>query len=603
MMRPRLFFLVGLLAVGAGCEHDPTVLETHPLDLRGATTYAFQSFYLEMSDGVRIATDVYVPEDYPAGGPFPTILEMTRYWRSRSDEAPYYVRRALQRGFAYVVVDERGTGASFGSWPAPLTDRALSDGWEVLDWITDQPWSNGRVGSTGISYPGMASHQLAATGHPALQAIVPLSDTYDLYGDLIFPGGLFNEAFLQGWRDITYALDRNRTVSVGGESFRLAPVQDDPEGALLDEALAGHQGNLDAFQAFQGITFRDDPSPSGFTLDDLSTRAKAALLDDAGVPIYQWGSWMDAGSADGVIRAFMTSTGPRRAVIGSWTHDLSRSAYTGDSNRWTAKPAFEVQWEEALNFFEDRLRKDKPIGERVLRYYTMGEGLWKATDTWPPVGTVLDTLYLAEGGALSPEAPTDSEGDDLYQVDFGTQSALEPRWLGPLFANAWYPDRRTRDLELLVYETAPLARNMEVTGYPVVHLNLTSTREDGAFFVYLESVSPENAVTYVTEGLLRGIHRKVVEEPSPWQRPIPFHSFLAADAEPMVPGQVTRLAIGMEPTSFLFRKGHRIRIAIAGHDRTAFRRVPASGTPTLRIQRNADYPSWIELPVVPRSSQ
>jgi putative CocE/NonD family hydrolase len=139
---------------------------------------------------------------------------------------------------------------------------------------------------------------------------------------------------------------------------------------------------------------------------------------------------------------------------------------------------------------------------------------------------------------------------------------------------------------------------MEVTGYPVVHLNLSSTHSDGAFFVYLEDVSPLGVVTYVTEGVLRGIHRNVTEEPFEWKPAVPYHSFRAADANPIVPGEVFELALGMEPTSFLFKEGHRIRVAISGHDAGSFRRIPAEGTPQLRVQRNGPYPSYIELPEV-----
>jgi putative CocE/NonD family hydrolase len=598
-MRPATLVALGVLILGAaGCEHDPTILETHPLDVFGSSRRSVESLYLEMSDGVRIAVDVHIPLDHPSGDIFPTILEMTRYWRSRGEDAPYTLRRASQRGFVWVVMDERGTGASFGDWPAPLTDRALQDAREVMDWIVDQPWSNGLVGATGVSYPGMAAHQLAAVGHPALRAIVPMSDTYDLYEDLYFPGGIFNESFLQGWSDVVYALDRNSSLNVGGSTFHLSPVDADSSGNLLEEALAGHAGNLNAYDAFQGIVFRDDPSQAGFTLDDVSTHTRSEDLDASGVAIYQWGSWLDAGSADGVIRGFMESNGPRRATIGSWTHDLSSNSYTGDGNRWVAVPTLEMQWEEALNFFDDQLRKNKPLGDRILRYYTMGEGLWKATSTWPIPGTVTETYYLGENGSLTSSPPAAASGEDLYEVDFEVGSSAEPRWLGPMFSNPWYPDRSERDHDLLVYESAPLGADMEVTGYPVVRLNLSSTSSDGAFFVYLEDVSPTGSVTYVTEGVLRGIHRKVSEDPSPWKRPIPFHSYLAADAEPLIPGEVFELAIGMEPTSFLFKQRHRVRIAIAGHDMSAFRRIPSEGTPELRIQRNGAYPSSIELPVI-----
>lgn len=597
----RFFNLAALacLMVGvAACEHDPTVLETHPLDLTGATSAGVESFYLVMSDGVRIAVDAYVPEDYPGGSQMPTVLEMTRYWRSRGDEIPYSIRRGLQRGFVWVVMDERGTGASFGEWTAPLTDRALQDAREVIDWIVDQPWSNGRVGATGISYSGMAAHQLAAVPHPALRAVVPMSDTYDFYEDLLFPGGVLNVEFLQGWSDAVYALDRTSNLDIDGTSFRLSPVDADSSGLLLEQALGEHAGNLNAFNAFQGITFRDDPTVPGFTLDDIGTHSRAEALDASGVEVYQWGSWLDAGSADGVIRGFMESTGPRRGAIGSWTHDLNGNAFTGEGNPNNPNPSFFAQWEEALNFFDDILRKNKNLQDRILRYYTLGEGAWKATSTWPIPGTVTETLYLGEDGSLVPAAPTADEGEDLYEVDFEAESATEPRWMGPLFADAWYSDRLSRDQRLLVYQTAPLTSDMEVTGYPVAHLNLSSTHPDGTFLIYLEDVGPTGTVTYVTEGILRGIHRKVAEESSSWTPPIPHHSFLAEDAEPIVPGEVFELAMGMEPTSFLFREGHRIRIAIAGHDSSAFRRIPEEGTPEFRIQRNNTHLSFIELPVI-----
>ena len=594
---------LGLVALvsfsGLSCDHDPVVLDSHPLDVFGAYGRASSSLYLEMDDGVRIAVDVHLPEGYRGGDQFPAIIEMTRYWRDRGEGLSYLVEMAVRRGFAYVIMDERGTGASFGAWSAPLTDRALKDAGEVLAWIVEQPWSNGAVGATGVSYPGMAAHQFAATGHPALRAIVPMSDTYDQYEDLLFPGGVFNEVFLQGWSDIVFALDRNTSLEIGGEYFQLSPVDSDPYGYLLEEAVAGHAGNLNIFESVRHVTFRSDIAMPALTLDDISTASRAEELNSSGVAVYHWGSWMDGGSADGVIRAFMESTAPRRGTIGSWTHGLSGNTFTG-LDRWPSVPRVEAQWEEALNFFDDILRKNKPLQERILRYFTMGENLWKATSTWPIPGTVTETLYLGENGSLAPSAPASAEGEDPYEVSFEVRSAIEPRWLSPLYADTWYPDRNTRDQELLVYQSAPLAEEMEVTGYPVIHLQLSSTHSDGAFFVYLEDVDSRGQVTYVTEGILRGIHREVSEDPASWDRPIPHHSYEAADAELMVPGEVVELAFGLHPTSFLFKEGHRIRIAIAGHDASAFRRVPSEGTPLIRVQRNTLHPSRIELPVVPR---
>jgi putative CocE/NonD family hydrolase len=309
---------------------------------------------------------------------------------------------------------------------------------------------------------------------------------------------------------------------------------------------------------------------------------------------------MDAGSADGVIRGFMEATGPRRAAIGAWTHDLWTSSDPFGSINAPANPPGEYQWEEALNFFDDVLRKGKQPQDRTLRYYTLGEELWKETDTWPIPGTETLRLYLGEGGALTSGAPETTQGEDAYVVDFEARTTTNPRWLGPLFGDTWYGSQTVEDQKRLVYQSAPLQTELEVTGYPVVTLHLSSTYPDGAVIVYLEDVDPLGRVRYVTEGILRVIHRKTGEDPARWDRPVPFHTFRSEDAEPLVPGEVAELAFGLEPTSALFRAGHRIRIAIAGHDAAAFRRIPDAGSPELRIQRNSTYPSFIELPLVPR---
>jgi putative CocE/NonD family hydrolase len=389
------------------------------------------------------------------------------------------------------------------------------------------------------------------------------------------------------------------SLDFGDGVFTLKPVDADPSKVLLSEAQTQHAGNAYLHELVKDNAYRDDVVADGLTLDDLSTRANPPGQNGGEVAVYSWGSWMDAGSAHGVIREFMESTGPRRAVIGPWTHDLETNAspfspYQGQPSR----PSFGAQWEEALNFFDDALKKGKPLQGRTLRYVTLNTNEWKSTTEWPIPGTEMVSFYFAEAGVLESSPPEAATGEDPYVVDFDARSSLSPRWLAPLFSSTWYESRAAADRKLLVYETARLADDMEVTGFPVVHLYLSSTHSDGAFFVYLEDVDMYGRVLYVTEGILRGIHRKVGEDPSAWDRPTPYHSFRSEDARPMVPGEVTELSFGFQPTSVLFRAGHRIRISIAGHDASAFRRIPAVGTPELRVQRNARYPSSIELPVI-----
>jgi putative CocE/NonD family hydrolase len=165
-----------------------------------------------------------------------------------------------------------------------------------------------------------------------------------------------------------------------------------------------------------------------------------------------------------------------------------------------------------------------------------------------------------------------------------------------------YGDQAEAGRHMLTYTSPPLAEDTEITGYPVVTLYVTSTETDGAFYVYLGDVDPTGRVTYVTEGQLRAVHRQVSTQPPPYRMQVPYHTFKATDAKPLVPGQVAELSFGLHPTSVLIRKGHCIRVGIAGHDAGTFARVPAQGTPVITLARNQRCASCLDLPVVRRMS-
>jgi hypothetical protein len=161
-----------------------------------------------------------------------------------------------------------------------------------------------------------------------------------------------------------------------------------------------------------------------------------------------------------------------------------------------------------------------------------------------------------------------------------------------------YPDRAEADKKLLVYTSVPLDADLEITGTPVLTVEMSSTTSDGALHAYLEDVSPEGRVTYVDEGILRMIDRKEVDPKSlPYEPLGPAHSFLRKDAEPLIPGEAARIRFVLYPTSVLLRKGHRIRVALAGADASVFQRYPADGTPMWTIYREARQASFIDLPV------
>ena len=161
-----------------------------------------------------------------------------------------------------------------------------------------------------------------------------------------------------------------------------------------------------------------------------------------------------------------------------------------------------------------------------------------------------------------------------------------------------FPDRQEDDKKLLVYDTQPLEHDVEITGHPVVHIWLRSTATDGQFFAYLETIDPDGRVRMLTEGQLRGLHRKISNENPPYHMFGPYHSLKEKDAQPLIPGEVAEISFDLFPISVLLKKGQRIRLAIAGADQAVFAPISDCESPLIKVERNSIYPSFIDLPVV-----
>ncbi|HVG34245.1 MAG TPA: CocE/NonD family hydrolase [Pyrinomonadaceae bacterium] len=552
-----------------------------------------QSLYLTMRDGVKIAVDVVLPKGLAPGARIPAIVEQTRYWRARKGQTPNsYQRFFASYGYAVVWVDVRGTGASTGSWPTPWSREEIKDGGEVVDWIIHQPWSNGRVGAMGSSYGGNSALLLAVPNHPALKAIIPRHFEFDEYMDVPFPGGIFNDWMVKAWNEGNHQLDLNPGVR---------PVDADGDESALAEAIKAHAQNIELYSAAQQVTYRDDRPFGKSSLDDFSVHSFRNEINRSAVAINSWGGWLDAGTADAAIKSFMTLKNPQRVIVGAWNHGGSQDASPYLSSTSTGVRR-QFEW---LRFFDHYLKGiDTGVmpSQRTLLYYTMGEEKWKETNSWPVAGSQMVRWYMTNDQALSKSAPTAASGSDRYTVDFEATTGEKNRWRTQLGGPVVYPDRAAEDRRLLVYTSSPLTEDMEITGYPVINLRVSSTASDGAFFVYLEDVDESGRVTYITEGQLRALHRKVSKDKPPYWMETPYHSFKRKDGAPLAAGEVAELRFGLLPTSVLIRKGHSLRIAIAGHDKSTFRRIPAEGPPpVITLERNSHNASFIELPVIRRN--
>ncbi len=561
-----------------------------------------------MRDGVRLAIDVNLPRSMEAGTRLPTILEQTRYRRSLQPRPEFRdsldgpgrrVSAFVSRGYAYVIVDVRGTGASFGSRDVELGPIEVADGSDVVDWIIRQPWSDGKVGATGVSYVGTTAELLLVNRHPAVRAIAPQFSFFDAYTDIALPGGIPNTGFMLTWSRAIGPIDRNELPEAARRLFvGSRPVDGDSGDVLLAQAVREHAANPDIYENLRGVVFRDDTALAGWTLDDLSPHAMLNDIRATGVPIYSYSGWYDGAYARAAALRFRAVRTPgSRLVLGPWNHG-GGSYYSPSAG--TLRSSF-PHTHELLRFFEQHLKGVETgiAGEPVVHYYTMGEEEWKTANAWPVPGTRTRSWYFSSANGLSPNPPRGTDGADAYLVDSTASTGPRSRWNtlvgGPPVV---YPDRSTEDRKLLVYTSQPLSDDVEVTGHPVVTLFVTSTAADGVFFVYLEEVDETGQVHYVTEGALRALHRKESGEPPAYASIIPYHSYLQYDAMPLVPGGVAELSFDLLPTSYLFRKGRRIRVAIAGADIDHFPMIPAN-PPTLHIQRNRVHASRIDLPVIP----
>lgn len=596
------------------------------------TGFSSSSRYLVMRDGVKIAVDIYLPKGLKNDETVPAILQQTRYWRNCAFRAPFRwflaperlipeernsLRYLTERGYAIVLADVRGTGASFGRHDRPWSREAVEDGREIVDWIIRQPWSNGRVGSFGSSYAGTAAEYLAVLGHPAVRIVIPRFNHPDAYRDICFPGGLFNKRFIQDWGDLDETLDRNdrnifwmktalqRLITKG-----VKPVDLDPKGTQLSQAIQEHEGNVSVYSNARNVTFRDDKSENGeFTMDDLALHSYGEAYLSTPTRIVGWASWLDAGTADAALRRFLNHPNATIAVIGAWDHGGFHHASPYMPPNKPPDPSMAEQFCELEALLAQDLRdsdsrsagSNRNSPERILHYYTMGEESWKTSRTWPPVGTVMESWFLSTGNRLAHPASGSADGYDEYPADFEATTGASNRWweMGVFnHESVHYPDRREDTACCLAFRSEPLSQDMEISGYPVLHIWVSSTHSDGAFFAYLEDEDEDGRVRYITEGQLRALHRKIPSSPSPYKLQEPYHSFRREDVQPLEPGKPAELAFGLHPTSVLIRTGHRIRVSFAAHDADTFERIPCEGLPVLRFYRGPSFPSRLEVPVV-----
>ena len=577
------------------------------------------SQYVTMPDGVRLAVDVWLPAAKP-GGParpakVPAVMVLTPYYRrfqlkpgapagtECSPGTALYREALVPAGYALVTCDVRGTGASFGSRAGFRSPAERDDYGHLISWIVAQDWSDGGVGATGISYLGAASDFAASTGHPAVKAIAPLFSVWDTYADHICPGGVPLKTISGPYGEALWALDvDHREVLRRFANWKdpnldgPQPVDEDADGTLAAAAVREHAANFHIRDYLAEFQCRDDAllyDPS-FTPAAFSpyTYSKHVREDVAVMSVSGW--YDGAGYAHGTIARFLTLPNPKRyLLLGPWDHGARINV-----SPWRAamKPEFPLM-SEVLRFFDQHLlgREAGLSAEAPVHYFSMHDEKWRSASAWPPLASTR-TLHLVAGNKLSDEPA--AAGIDEKRADYafttGTQTRFER--VGVIDTSDYYHDWHGRDEALLHYDSAPLAKAAEMSGHVIVRLWLESSEPDVSLHVYLSEIEADGRSRYVTEGVLRAVHRETAPHPPNYKAAWPWRAYSRAGAKPMPKGRAEELVFSMLPVSWGFAKGSRLRFSISGADSEHFLSSPFGRPPLLRVHRGPGKASTIELP-------
>ena len=576
-----------------------------------------RSCYVTMRDGIRLAVDVYLPEPktgQAAPGRFPTIVILTPYYRrfkvtgpgvDPSPNASKYRDFFVPRGYAMVVVDVRGCGASFGTRDSFRSPREREDHREVADWIVAQPWSDGIIGSTGISYLGAAACFLASTGHPAVKAIAPLFAVHDTYADHVFPGGIMCTTITENYDDLVRALDLDQRDRLAPYPYfndaRFAgpqPVDEDADGALLAAAIEEHRDSFRLRDLAPELAYREEAASHDPELHSGACSPYWYLSKVPGkVNIYSISGWYD-GSAfvNGSIARFLSNPGAdNRLLLGPWDH----GARTNGSPWRTAVESEFPLLAEVLRFFDEHLAgMDTGIrAEAPVHFHTVRDEKWQAAPAWPPHADT-SRLFLDTEGRLSPAAPA-HKSTAGYQVKFTTGTGERTRYerLGALAVVDYYGDWDGREDRMLTFTSTPFERGAELTGHATVQLHLSTSEHDASVFVYLSEVDASGKSWFITEGQLRLLHRETAECPPGYRTTWPYRTFYREDADLMEPGVAEQARFALLPISWRLEPGSRLRVAIAGTDCDHFAQVPHGRPPLLKFTLGGADASYIDLPI------
>jgi predicted acyl esterase len=466
---------------------------------------------IPMRDGKKLAADVYIPAGCSS---CPTILVQTPYGRLPFRFGlPMGIGQNLNSSdYIFVVVDWRGFYGS--SSAAVASPNRGEDGYDCIEWIVNQTWSNGLVGTWGPSALGKIQFETAREQHPAHVCAVPLVASPEFMYQDYFPGGVYRTEYVEQLDALGYGLS------------------------------AGLLAN-----PFYNITW-------------LFAENNSQFADEINTPMMMIGGWYDHGP-DGMIDHFLAlrSTSPiavrdkHRLIMGPWAHGGNGTAHVGDANQGDLFYPEAEGWSDslALLFFDHYLlgQNNGIDATSYITYFQMGENNWNTTAVWPPSDVSALRLYLQNDHSLISGLPQNTSGNSSFVFDphnpsptYGGATLRQDLLQGPYDQTDSVESRS----DLLIFETPVLGQDVVMKGKVKVHLWVSSDRTDTDFAIRLTDVYPDGRSMLLGDGIRRMRFRD---------------GYATGDTASMVPGTLYEVDIEMQTSCITFLTGHRIRLDIS----------------------------------------
>lgn len=508
-----------------------------------------QEVWIPMSDSILLAADLYMPAQLKIRERLPIILEYLPYRKDEGRSNRYSLfSYFVNRGYIVARVDIRGTGRSKGRLvDGEYSEQEQVDGEAVIEWLSKQDFSNGKVAMLGISWGGFNALHMAMRKPPALKTIISLMSTDDTYEDDVH--------FIDGMMHIdAYEIGRDlANVLPGAPEF------------LIDEAYFE-----DRFDTEPWLLKYKRHQNDGPFWDRTSLNEDYSRID---IPVFIVGGWYD-GYRDFVPRMIQHADVPLKAILGPWNHTWPN----------TASPGPAIEWRQMVVRWLDHWLKDQDTGileEPSVYYYERDwhkpgldldyiPGYWKEYDTWPASRDT--TLYLHKDHQLTSDPSTFVHSLE-YIPSVGIEASGSVMWWGD-----WAPDQRRADVYSLAYDSAPVSDSLIILGFPEVNLFCSADIPNTHWLVRLSDVAPNGMVTQVTGA---GYKAGSID--------------LRNDEDRSLPDGMHNIKIELHATSWTFRKGHKIRISINNAQWPMI--WPSSSKMTTRIQSDKGVYSFLSLPV------